>query len=220
MPDIPYELLFPALFVATFLFSIPVGFFGRKVYLRSGRVARKWIVLCCFSAIAIASGILFSKWSFRGMIADAVFLSLAYLSYSLLVFLISTRPKAPFVVLTVIGMVPTAAGLFLSVVGILGLMFVFGDMAPHERGNLNRNYAYRIAWWGGAMTDHDGADLKIFYRPTLAPFLEKEIYAKTYIDSSYDFDALKVFLVDGQIVLQCPSAGGKSIETERITVSR
>jgi hypothetical protein len=125
--------------------------------------------------IASAVWIVCTKWSFTGLVPDAVALALAYWAYSFFLFLIPISKRLWRGIVIAIGMIPAAAGISIGTFGLLGLIFALGDRSPHQEGTLSKNYSYRIAWWGDATSDHDGADLKILYHSAFAPFLEKEI---------------------------------------------
>ena len=213
-----YDLVIVCVWWATIILSPLAGWYGRKKYPKIPGVRKGMLAAVSLAVIALTAVIVFTRWSLAGFLPDALALALCCLAYTFLMCIIPVPGKVSRTILIVVGMIPAAVGVFVGTIGILGLAFAIGDARPHQQGNLNRNYSYRIAWWGGAMTDHDGADLKIFYRPTFAPFLEKEIYSKTFIDTHYQFEGLKVSLGGSDILVQCPNADGKSTETDRVSI--
>jgi hypothetical protein len=207
---------FIAIWDATFLLSPIVALIARSEYKQWRSSVRRLFLVANFSFLTIGGLILVTKWSFSGLAADAVALGAGYSAYTCLIFLISLRrPKALTWTIVGMGMIPTAIGVLLGVT-MLALFFVLGDLVPRKEAWLSRNYSYRITYYGGAMADHDGADLTVLYHPTLLPFVEKEIFRKQYEDSNYAFADLNVNFSGKQILILCPRSKSAEVETTRV----
>lgn len=202
----------------TFLISPVAAVLARRSFKDWAAPTKRTFIALNLALIAIATLILTTKWSFSGLVADAIVLAAGYFAYTALLFLISLiKPKWLTWSVVGLGLIPTAVGVFLGIT-MLGLLFILGDMVPREEARLSRNYSYRISWYGGAIADHDGAELTILYHPTYLPFIEEELLKKDYEDSDYDFQNLSVDLFGGQVRISCPRA--KTGAMERTVLAR
>jgi hypothetical protein len=197
---------FFALAFGSLVGALPFGFYLRRSFLKASPVKRRNILVFLTSAILSGLVILTSPWSFSGILLDAAVLSLAFISYFGVAFLLSLLPPRRWTwVLTLIGTLPIAIYVLpLS----LALIFIVGDEIPHAEGVLLTNYSYRINWFGNATTSQNGADFKLLYHPWPLSFVEKQVLVKRFLDSDCTVDNLEAHSTpDGkQILINCPGA--------------
>ena len=212
----------------TFVLLAIVAFVGTPIwalmfrarFARLDRKRRKRLLLLHFMVILLAVVIVISPWSFTGVVADALLLVAAYYAYADLAFLVSLYGPRPLTwTLTVILLLPLLAAMALVTRSFsYGLALAIGEIVPSRQAALDRNYSYRIASYGGAATSRNGEEVRVFYHPTLAPFVEKQIFWKDFRDSSYSRNAISVELGNAgrQIMIHCPRADDNHTGTRNI----
>jgi hypothetical protein len=190
----------------TIIAALPFGFYIRKQFASASPVKRRNILVCLAVALLTGFAVVKSAWSFTGITADAAMLSLTFLAYFGLIFLLSLLPPRNWSwILTLICTLPLAVAVLpLS----FGMIFIVGDEVPRFEGKLTRNYSYQINWYGNATTTHDGADVKILFHPWPLSFLEKEVFVKRFSDTDCSFDKLEVRAVpdSNHVLIDCPGA--------------
>jgi len=187
-------------------FSSPIwGWFARRWLLRFEHYRRARFLCVQLYLICIALLIVETPWSFRGLLVDAVFLSLGYFSFMGIAFSASAlKPKFLTWIVPVAAMVPTIAGMFVTVT-LLGLMFIIGDYVPEKAGTIDFRHTYRITYYGNATTSNGGARVQVLYHPLLLPFLERPIFDRELEFTDYDFTEAEVKGVAGAILVTCPT---------------
>ncbi len=178
------------------------------------RSLRRQLLLVHAVVILLAVAIARSKWSFTGVMADAFVLSLAWFAYADLAFALSLlRPKAAGWALACIASLPLLAGLLVGISPFMVVvMFALHDMTPRKQAHLDRNYSYRITWYGAAFTS-EGSEVRVFYHPTLAPFLEKEIFLKQVPTDDIHLERKK-----DVIIVHCPTEAENGTEDVNVAL--
>jgi MFS family permease len=198
-----------ALIGGTFFGSPIWGYFARKLYIRLDRVPKQRLVLLQLTLILLAILIVKTSWSFRGLLADALVLSLAFFSFVGLAFIVSAlKPKYLTWIVPVAAMVPTIAGMFLTVT-LLGLMFIVGEYVPERAGTIDARHSYRITYYGNATTSWGGARVKVLYHPLLLPFVEKQVFDRELEFSEFKFTEVEVKAGQNAILVVCPKLEGE-----------
>jgi hypothetical protein len=210
-----HALIF-AIFV--FLWELPalispnVQLRRRLAFLELRATKRHLFILAHMILILLALPMVLTGWSLRGVIADGVLLAFAYLAYADLVFSLSAfRPHF-------FTWPHRRADFSFMVLGILCGVLLVGvrssrtDLIPRQSADLGGNYAYRIAAHDGLKPNCFGANVKVLYRPPWLPVVEKQVFAKNYVNSKCRYQAITVRRVSGDsIAIQCPQEEGASI---------
>src|SRR4051812_5207640 len=145
--------------------------------------------------IAATAIITWSRWSFRGVLADAISLGISYFAYCGLVFALSAyKPRWLTYPFTVVGTLPMFIGFFFGTVGLLIPLMMLGDVAPAREGKLTHGVYFRVRYHGGATESHNQSMIAIERSPTLFPFIENEIFYKEYLDTDCDLDLVSARL--------------------------
>jgi hypothetical protein len=180
-------LTFTFLFIlseSTLLLAPLLGASGASLLRRpTDHTRRRWVVGCIVVGIATIAAL--DGWSFRGVLADAVVVSIAYAIYCLGAFsLLRLRPRMAAIACAAVALLPVAFGYIGATIGILGVGLALGDEVPIYETDLTPRISCRVRTFGNATTSDEGYVLELFHHPWPAPFLEKRIATKRIDDSS------------------------------------
>jgi hypothetical protein len=204
--------LFVILWEAPAVFSPMWKLQRRTMFL--GLDGKRRVVFILSRALLILLAVLMVRtpWSLRGILGDAILLTVAYFAYADLVFAFSAfSPR-------LVTWPASASGfLFIGLGLVCGMLFLGAELPaseiiPSQSADLGGNYAYRVALHGSPAADRGGARVKVLYRPPWLPVVEKQVFAKNYGDSECRFDAITVSrMSDSSIAIRCPQEEGGSI---------
>lgn len=134
-----------------------------------------FILLCLLADISTTNEVI-----------DFICLGIAHLSISVLLFLgfyhkgKELRYPALILMLLFFGF-----GYLLSTIGALGLGLISGSYTPKRTVQINDDILYKEYLTGGAFTSTDGAIVVLYETYSWLPFLEREIFSKSYIGGGH-----------------------------------
>jgi hypothetical protein len=183
----------------------------RIYWLRVPATVRFYLI--CVAALLIVIHVLFTvtKWSSTSDHVNVLIKWLAIASYELLVMLFTRlSPRWLTSSCAVILLIP----IFASSV-LLPLTYLF-DPTTNESTSLGSNLFYQRLHWGDDPSANSGADIIVYYRPPLAPFLRHDLQHVFFNDQQCNAGAAFAVLgpVPKTVLARCPHWPAQGSGTE------
>jgi hypothetical protein len=147
------------------------GWIAARQWTPVNSVGRAVIVACCLVSLALAGCTLWAPWTLRGFWANAANLMLAYLSFSILLW-VAFRSARKW--LSILG--PLAVNLVCVTPIFIGLIFC-EDQIPRRAVRLADNLVFRVYAKRAPGKDFD--EVNVVRQPSWLPVMEEKIYRRT-----------------------------------------
>jgi hypothetical protein len=173
------------------------------------------VVTLASAALSLLALSAATKWTAYPAQLNAVLAWCAVASYEFFLILFTLlRPRWLTSIIAAILIAPLLSASF-----ILPLARLF-DTAPQKTVSLGDKFVSVRAPWGIGTDDSSGVDLKIYWRPPWAPFLQRSVQGVRYYNSQCDTEAsFAVLQPDHRSVLMiCPAAPNQQANAARSLV--
>ena len=146
-----------------------------------------------YSVIGLLGIARFFNLTFYGDLYDFILPIGVYFGYCILIsFSLQINNRFLKLTLRILGLIPVIIGYIFATGGILGIMFIIGDLVPEKTVKINDKFYYREYSIGNVTSIDGGKEYQFSKQITLLPFIEKRILKQEISYLHYDTDSIVV----------------------------